>query len=316
MASLVELIKFMASKGIYKTDTLPNFMKNILQKLQGFAAHRNIQLFLLRVILHCRDEFEPFAKDFTPVILSLISSEMFWKNSPMVNSFSLDLVVMLLSWNYIPDASISEKNTVTTYIGILAKVASETSQQREITRYVLDVVRLMTERWKSSFRLIYGSMPYKLFSIKEDLTRNNVGVQILGFFVIHGVSPYECATIPLETYFKDLAMNLECHKKEVYQATAEVLGLCLQYFKENSREDDLNCCMDVLLKYMGKLQSQPGAKAREKFVHCLYMCYQHFPDIALRFSSIFAYNLSQFSNGETLLFQATSIVSTTKYLKF
>ena len=86
------------------TDSqLPLWMNEIKVKIEDNEVQSNIKLFLLRLILNCHSEFEQFASHFTSVILKTISSELFWNGSPIINYFSLDLIVMLLSWSYVPD---------------------------------------------------------------------------------------------------------------------------------------------------------------------------------------------------------------------
>ena len=73
---------------------------------------------------------------------------------------------------------------------------------------------------------------YKLFNDKKDFTQNTVGIQVLGVMVVNGIAPYKSHTssVSINTYFEDFTANMDSHKKEVYQASAEVLGLCLKYF--------------------------------------------------------------------------------------
>merc|ERR1711994_1137018 len=101
MAPMMQLIQFMSNKKIYSSSDsqLPLWMNEIKMKIEDNDVHSNVKLFLLRLILNCHAEFEPFAKYFTSVILKTISSELFWNGSPIINYFSLDLIVMLLSWS-------------------------------------------------------------------------------------------------------------------------------------------------------------------------------------------------------------------------
>ena len=77
MAPMMQLIKFMSNKKIYSSSDsqLPLWMNEIKVKIEDNDVHSNVKLFLLRLILNCHAEFEPFAKHFTSVILKTISSE-------------------------------------------------------------------------------------------------------------------------------------------------------------------------------------------------------------------------------------------------
>ncbi len=73
-------------------------MEQIRLKLNCDETHQNIKLFLLRLILNCGEIFHPFAKHFGKEILTLLTSTSTWPGNESVNYFSLDLIVMLLSW--------------------------------------------------------------------------------------------------------------------------------------------------------------------------------------------------------------------------
>ena len=73
-------------------------MDLIRVKLVDDKTHQNIKLFLLRLILNCSDAFRPFAKLLGRDLLQLVASSSTWPGGQCVNYFSLDLIVMLLSW--------------------------------------------------------------------------------------------------------------------------------------------------------------------------------------------------------------------------
>jgi len=73
-------------------------MEQIRMKLTSEKTHQNVKLFLLRLILNCSEMFRPFAKHFGKEILDLVTSSTTWPGNVTVNYFSLDLIVMLLSW--------------------------------------------------------------------------------------------------------------------------------------------------------------------------------------------------------------------------
>jgi hypothetical protein len=106
--------------------------------------------------------------------------------------------------------------------------------RREVVKYILDIIRLIAEKWKPCLNIIHSSI-HKLFSNKLDMSQNNVGLQLMGIFLVNDIAPFNQSVtttgITKETFFSDLAVNIQCHKKEVYQAAAEVIGLCLSHYK-------------------------------------------------------------------------------------
>lgn len=67
------------------------------------------------------------------------------------------------------------------------------------------------------------------------------------------------------------------------------------YFNQNEEED-----LELVLKVAKTQLSSVQSKTKEKFLHCLFMCHQHFPDIAVHYASSFVYNLPQIQRGVAL----------------
>ena len=91
---------------------------------------------------------------------------------------------------------------------------------------------------------------------------------------------------------------MDSDKKEVYQAASEVLGLCLKHFANN--QDYQKEIKNIVLKQLQKMKKFFGTKPQEKFMSCLYMVFQHFPDIVEHFASTFVYDMSHVPKGLSL----------------
>ena len=174
MSHLIGVIRYMTDKEMYpipkteeerNTIKLPSWMESLKSKLADGPTERNVKLFILRLILNCNEIFQPFTKHFLFDILSLITTEHVWPNEQIVNYFSLDLTAMLLSWSestsIIPNGSLMERNFVSTLFEELVKGLDQS--RREIFRYILDVIRLLVELWKSCLNINYATV-YKFFS--------------------------------------------------------------------------------------------------------------------------------------------------------
>ena len=109
--------------------------------------------------------FDKRFKYFLVDILSLITTECMWPKREVLNSFFLDVTVMLLSWSeatqVIPNGSLMERSFVSTLFEQLAKGLEQ--PRREVFRYILDVIRVLIELWNSCLRIDYSTV-YKFFS--------------------------------------------------------------------------------------------------------------------------------------------------------
>lgn len=106
LAQLVAVVKHMESKHMYTVPTdcygnadPPLWMKSILAVLESEEHHRNIKLFLLKIILTVPDIFAPFAKIFQLPILNIIGDGVLTDSGNSINYFTSDLIIMLLSWS-------------------------------------------------------------------------------------------------------------------------------------------------------------------------------------------------------------------------
>ena len=302
LASLVALIRFMQSKKMFELPegALPNSLRCLKEKLSDDCCPINAKLFILKIILNCKEIFKPFATHFVGVILKVIISQDAWKQSPMINYFSLDLLTMLITWSdvAIPNADSVQRALASRCINELGKSARNAST-REVMRYTLDLSSILISKWRSILDLDYDEL-YKMFNERTDLTKNTAGVHMLGFLASNEVAPFKASKTPLAVYFKDFTMNLDSHRKEVYQATAEVCGLSIKYFKEKQLDIELETLTQMVLSSLTKLQKIPGARAKEKYIHCLYMTFQHYPEIVENFAASFVYSLPQLPQGTPL----------------
>ena len=132
LAQLVAVVKHMESKHMYTvpTDSYENadpplWMKSILAVLESEEHHRNIKLFILKIILTVPDIFVPFAKIFQLPILNLIGDGVLTDSGNSINYFISDLIIMLLSWSkqtgIVPDKSEREKITTARVLSFLMR---------------------------------------------------------------------------------------------------------------------------------------------------------------------------------------------------
>ena len=79
----------------------------------------------------CRDIFKPYAKHFLSDILRVIQMPDLWPHgSPMINYFSLDILVMLCGWDEIPNGDLVQKSLSSACIQKLAEAAANAPRCR------------------------------------------------------------------------------------------------------------------------------------------------------------------------------------------
>ena len=186
MGHLISILRHMSEKEMYpipRTEEerrhakLPGWMQSLKSKLMDPRTENNIKLFLLRLILNCNEIFEPFARYFLVDILSVITTENLWPADSILNYFFIDVAVMLLSWSetthVLPNQSLMEKCFASNLFEKMIKWLDH--PRREITNYLLDVIRIMVELW-GSFIVVEYSLVHKLFS-RSSITQESTLIQ-------------------------------------------------------------------------------------------------------------------------------------------
>ena len=66
-------------------QALPKWIESLRSRLRDHdGTHRNVKLFLLRLILNCQKVFEPFAKFILVDILDVISRQDLWPSEVII----------------------------------------------------------------------------------------------------------------------------------------------------------------------------------------------------------------------------------------
>ena len=187
MGHLISILRHMSDNEMYPIPRtkeeermhakIPGWMQSLKSKLMDPSTHDNIKLFLLRLILNCNEIFEPFARYFLVDVLSIITTENLWANDSSLNYFFIDVAVMLLSWTeatqVLPNQGLMEKRYASNLFEQMIKWLDH--PRREITNYLLDVIRVMVGLW-GSFIDVDFSRVHKLFS-RSSITQESTLIQ-------------------------------------------------------------------------------------------------------------------------------------------
>jgi DNA-dependent protein kinase catalytic subunit len=88
---------------------MPDWMKNLHNKMSNPDTHLNVRLFIARVILNSQNVFRPYAALWFQTLVDLATS------MAALNYFANDIVVTLLSWH---DVAVPEVRTFSVSINV------------------------------------------------------------------------------------------------------------------------------------------------------------------------------------------------------
>ncbi|XP_044280098.1 DNA-dependent protein kinase catalytic subunit isoform X2 [Varanus komodoensis] len=285
MASMTTLLKHMHRNNITPTvekgtdsPDLPPWMKFLHIKLGNPRVPLNIRLFIAKLIVNTEEVFQPYAKWWLGPLLQLVVSGD--NGGEGIHYMVVEIVVTLLSWTSIatPKGNMKDQVLANRLLEFLMKNAFH--QKRAVFRHNLEIIKTVVECWKDClsipYRIIFEQFSGGDFNTKD----NSVGIQLLGIILANNLPPYDAkCEIDNLRYFQALTNNLAATRyKEVYAASAEVLGLILQYFsqKENIFEGPI---YDLVIKQLKKHQNTQD----DKFIVCLNKVVKNFPPLADRF---------------------------------
>ncbi len=108
MLAFIELIESLVKNKItplYEQDKLPTemppWMQFINRKLSDLDTHENVKLFLIRGLINTQNVFKSYAKFWYPPLISFLVNSKTLCADNYIDFFTLDLVVLLLSWHKI-----------------------------------------------------------------------------------------------------------------------------------------------------------------------------------------------------------------------
>ena len=288
LPSLVACIRHMESKAMYPTTgptgggqlQPPGWMRSVLAVLQNPDTHRNVLLFLLKLVLSCPDTFLPFHCNFFAPILAILADGRLQGTELFIDYFTSDLLILLLSWtskcSIMPNKTQEEKLSSSRILSFLIRHIH--NDRRDILRHNLELVRSVIELWR----------PLTLdMEIVVDLLRSqeSSGVQVLAILLINKLG--DGATLSNEAIWVPLLNRLALKGRKDSRASAETIGLLLARL-EGEHQGRLG---EEVIRKMEKMAGAKTAEEKERFVDLLYHMHLHHPSIVVKFLHNFQYSL-------------------------
>ena len=126
-------------------------------KVSDVYTHENVKLFLIKALLNAESVFKNYAKFwYAPLIGFLVNGSL--SREAIMDYFSLDLMVLLLSWNGICLPCAGEKKLINRLFESLMGRAYH--ENRQILKNNLELLKTIAECWKQfvdvPVAIIYG----------------------------------------------------------------------------------------------------------------------------------------------------------------
>ncbi|CAF5196671.1 unnamed protein product, partial [Rotaria magnacalcarata] len=145
MVPMVCLLKHMETNGITPVQSdMPPWMICLYKKFSDPSIPFNIRLFIMRLITHTHTVFKPYARYWlTPIIQ--MCNQVFEKSSDGLNTFLIDTIVILLSWNSVAIPSELDTMSVQRLLEYLFLNCTHTNSL--VMKSNLDLIKKLIESW-------------------------------------------------------------------------------------------------------------------------------------------------------------------------
>ncbi|XP_021932903.1 DNA-dependent protein kinase catalytic subunit-like isoform X3 [Zootermopsis nevadensis] len=281
MAILCGVIKHMVDQGISpapgaetKDAVLPSWMESVRKCLADSSRHRNVRLFLLKLVLNVESKFRPYAHHWVNCLLKVVVDGVAGRTP---NYLLSDTVALLVDWcskiTSLPAAA--ERHQVSQLLDLLIRNVHH--DRRDVFKHNLELIRTVVELWKPNFDIPHQVL-YDMIMIKDrkDSTASEPGIQVSAIILANHLEPWS-STGKLQ-FLTAVLRNLDSDKRSVYQSSAEVSGMALGLLDSNGNGMLEGDDSEIHSRLTDKLRFIKD-KSKDKFLVCLFAVQEHYPRI-------------------------------------
>lgn len=272
MGTLVGVVNFMYAK---KLTVFSNFkdadekkyewVLSIANSLKYNDQHKNVKIFLAKLIENCRTIFAHYAEFLMGPLLNILTDGTFGNT---LNFFITDLITMLLSWSHVyKPKEMSEINDAAQLLKFLMNNAYH--DQNEIFRMNLELIKKLIETWKEIF---VGKLPTLVLlgmlqssSEADQNTRLICGIQINAVVLANNLSPWDNDE-QCKLFVMAILSAFSNKSSKVYTSASQLMGLCLSVIQRND-ENNIHL-IGIVMHKLEKLKSQRDSS--DLFMQLLY----------------------------------------------
>jgi DNA-dependent protein kinase catalytic subunit len=221
---------------------VPEWMKNIKKALNSASQHKNVKLFIIKLIMNVEDVFKPYAKFWLdPISLAIIDESL----GCSMNYVISDTVSMLLSWHDVTiPRTFSEITLASTLLELLTKFAYH--PRRDIARHNLELIKTMVEVWKPILNVRY-QLYFDITRLRSNDPKLYIGLQVIAILLANKILPWNEASSQsfienvLDNHFMDTS-------RRTNRISAEIIGMILKWSTELAPLESLRINIELFKK--------------------------------------------------------------------
>ncbi|XP_058823542.1 DNA-dependent protein kinase catalytic subunit-like isoform X2 [Topomyia yanbarensis] len=251
MATVCAVIQHMHENKITPTvegvrAVPPPWVKFLVASVSDRDQHKNVRLFLTKVIDNCRQWLKPYASTLVPALMQVIVDECI---SAQLNTFVTDLIALILEWSDVfKPSSLDEICLASGLVKFLMRHCYHA--RREVFRLNLELAKNLIEQWKTVIN-VPVQLLYDMIGPSQDpeSKQNLCGLQLNAIVLANGLVPWT-ETSKFD-FIRAIFRCLDSEKTAVYRPASELLGMCLSHlYPEGEQSEDERYQNEFLAKLM------------------------------------------------------------------
>lgn len=280
MANICATIRHMFNKEITPISEdgrkCPEWIKYISSVMTNTSNHKNVRLFLAKVIENCRHVMKAYAPHLLQPLLQVIADEC---AGSYLNSFVIDLLTLLLSWHSIHIPSSYDEISYAKRVLEFA-MKSCFNEKRDIMRHNLELIKTLVEVWKSSVS-IPSQMLYDMIKNSTNPQMISCGIHLIAIVLANKIVPWSDLT--KNDFIDAICLCINNDATVVYQSASQLIGLCFAHLNISDDEPILKRIKDGIF--------ETRKRNEKKSVDILYNMHKHYPQILDSFLYLIRCNL-------------------------
>lgn len=279
-----KITPFMSGDNV--DDKKYEWVKSLAIPLANRDNHKNVRIFIAKLVDNCRGVFSHYAKVLLGPILSVIADRCIGET---MNFFITDLVTMLLSWNAIyKPTTLTEKEDACATLKFLMENAHH--DRDEIFKLNLELIKKFVETWKE---ILEHKLPTQSLLdllqkplLQESIQKLRCGLQLNAVILANDLVPWrDCEQRNL--FIKAIVRCFYNKDAKVYQAAAQLLGMCLS---KTTGDEDHQTIVEEIRKQLDGIR-QKSENDVNVFLQLLYSVQKSFPPILDSFLTLIKFNI-------------------------
>lgn len=265
---------------------------SLANSIRNSDNHKNIRIFLAKLVDNCRNIFVFYAKQMLGAILSTITDGCL---GTQMNFFITDVVVMLLSWSHVyKPTEMSEKQDACALLKFLMENAYD--ENDEVFKMNLELIKKVVETWSE---VLKENIPNQALldllqrpQQQESTHQIKCGIQLNAVLLANGLVPW--ANSDQQKLFIEATVGcFNNSNARVYQAAAQLLGMFLNQIVGSQAVQEGAEHFELISQITQRLHRirQKNTNDINVFLQILYGIQKGFPLILDDFMTLIKFNI-------------------------